>query len=231
MSSPGPASPRYAVYYAPPPGSPWYEFGRLWLAGQLRPTGVAPEVWPQRLQAPARYGFHATLKAPFRLATGTTEADLLDAVAALARTLQPVALGLIEPLDLTGYVALAPRQMPQALAELAARCVLELDGLRAPLNDAELAHRQRELLDERARELLQAHGYPHVLERFRFHLTLASVADAQEAALIVAFARKLISDLQRFDSLRLDRLCVFVERSPGHAFERLRDFELAAEGA
>ena len=230
MSEPGQTLPRYAVYYAPPPGSAWYEFGRLWLAGQWRPAGVSPQVWTRSLRTPARYGFHATLKAPFRLATGITEAELLEWVATLAHTLQPVATGLLEPLGLEGYVALAPQKPPLALSALAARCVLELDRLRAPLNEAESAHRQREPLDARASELLLAHGYPHVLERFRFHLTLASVADAQEAAHVVVCARKLIGALQRFDGLRLDRLCVFVERSPGGIFERLRDFELGAVG-
>jgi hypothetical protein len=228
MHEPDQTAPRYAVYYAPPPGSPWHEFGRLWMTGQWCPDGMPPHTWPQRLQAPARYGFHATLKAPFRLAAGTTEEALLDAVAALAQNLQPVALGALEPLALPGYVALAPKQAPPPLAALAARCVLELDPVRAPLSEAEWAHRLREPLDTRATELLQAHGYPHVLERFRFHLTLASVADAQEAALIVPFARHLITELQRFDILRLDRLCVFVERSRGQAFERLQDFELGA---
>jgi Protein of unknown function (DUF1045) len=226
MHEPDQTAPRYAVYYAPPPGSPWHEFGRLWLSGHWRPAGVPPQTWPQRLQAPARYGFHATLKAPFRLAPGGTEEALLDAVAVLAGTLQPVALGPMEPVALQGYVALAPEQTLPALCALAARCVRELDHLRAPLNDAEWAHRRREPLDARAMALLQAHGYPHVLERFRFHLTLASVADAGEAARVVPLARELILELQRVHLLHLDRLCVFVERSPGQAFERLHDFEL-----
>jgi Protein of unknown function (DUF1045) len=123
---------------------------------------------------------------------------------------------------------LAPQLAPPALAALAARCVLELDHLRAPLNETEWAHRLREPLDTRATELLQVYGYPHVLERFRFHMTLASVDHAQEASQIVPFVRHLIIELQRADVLQLDRLCVFIERSPGQVFQRLEDFELSA---
>ena len=54
---------RYAIYYTPPPETALARFGAAWFARD------APG-----LDAPRRYGFHGTLKVPFRLAAGTDEA-------------------------------------------------------------------------------------------------------------------------------------------------------------
>ena len=59
---------RYALYYTPAPQSALAAFGEAWFARG------APH-----LDTPRRYGFHGTLKAPFRLAPETNEADLLAA--------------------------------------------------------------------------------------------------------------------------------------------------------
>lgn len=218
---------RYAVYYAPALGSDWDHFGRRWLTGHWRHSALPEAVWLQLLRSPARYGFHATLKAPFRLAQGVTETLLMDAVSTLATGQQAVNLGRLELLGLDSYVALTPSEPTQDLIKLAQRCVKELDELRAPLNPTELAHRLREPLDQRALELLQSYGYPHVLERFVFHLTLASVTCTNERVLVMEFARTILNELN-LHQLSLDRLCVFVEPQPGDHFERLEDFELSA---
>jgi hypothetical protein len=60
---------RYALYFAPAPGSAWARFGADWFA---RPD-------PRR-ESPRRYGFHATLKAPFRLRSGAQARDLFAEV-------------------------------------------------------------------------------------------------------------------------------------------------------
>lgn len=218
---------RYAVYFAPAPGTPWHEFGRLWLSGPWRPRGVSAAHWLQMLQAPARYGFHATLKAPFRLADGVDEARLLQRVAALAQGLHALPLGRLRAERVDAYVALLPEAPPAALSDLAARCVRDLDDLRAPLDDDELARRRVDQLDDRGRALLQAHGYPHVLERFRFHMTLAMISQPDEAAAVLDSVRDPLAVLQRQDELVLDRMCVFVEPGPRQAFVRVRDFVLA----
>ena len=78
--------PRYALYFAPAAGSAWDRFGASWL-GRSAHTGVSlaqPEIrgldaarFRALTGAPRRYGFHATLKPPFRLAAGCTPDDLL----------------------------------------------------------------------------------------------------------------------------------------------------------
>ena len=92
---------RYAIYFAPARATPLWELGVRWL-GRDPETGAAlapPEV-PGfsagrlcALTAPARrYGWHATLKAPFRLREGLSEYDLALAVRAFAARLSAVAL-------------------------------------------------------------------------------------------------------------------------------------------
>ena len=112
------------------------------------------------------------MKAPFELAAGKTLADLQEAVQRLgaaqpAFTAPPLKVSAIGP-----FLALTLSAPCPALQALAAAAVTELDDLRAPLSEADLARRLQSDLSERQRELLQAWGYPYVLEEFRFHMTL-----------------------------------------------------------
>ncbi|MDZ7603687.1 MAG: DUF1045 domain-containing protein, partial [Hoeflea sp.] len=78
---------RYALYFAPEPASPLAGLAASWI-GRDAATGK-PVQQPDfdgmgadelaGITGPARrYGFHATLKAPFRLADGVNERDLLQ---------------------------------------------------------------------------------------------------------------------------------------------------------
>ena len=153
MTEPPPSpSPRWAVYYAPAAGSPWWQFGSAWLgrdevaerplAQTPPPAGIDGASWTAMTEAPRRYGFHATLKAPFRLADGVSDADLRAALAATDARLRCVPLGALVPRVFDGWVALTAPQADAPLAELAAACVVELDALRAPLSADELARRR-----------------------------------------------------------------------------------------
>jgi 2'-5' RNA ligase len=219
---------RHAVYFAPPQASSWGRFGQQWLDGAWRPPAIDAARWQSLLRAPRRYGFHATLKAPFRLAPGCTPEALAQRIDALAAQCRAVPLGALVPRAFDGYVALVPEAPPPALQALAERCVLELDDLRAPLTPSERAHRRPERQDERARALLEAHGYPQVLERFRFHMTLAMTERDGDADEVLACASAALAEVQRDASMVLDRLCLCVEPGPGQDFVRVRDAVLTA---
>lgn len=182
------ARPRYAVYFALPRNS------RLWLAAQSwlgrdcesgaaleRPhlEGWTAAEADEVTSSPRHYGFHATLKAPFELTAGKTLADLQEAArrfgaAQPAFTAPPLKVSAIGP-----FLALTLSDPCPALQALAAAAVTELDNLRAPLSEADLARRLQSDLSERQRELLLAWGYPYVLEEFRFHMTLTGpIADS-----------------------------------------------------
>lgn len=223
-------SARHAIYFAPAPQSRWRAFGARWLGrDELTgdalppPAGAAPD-HDQLTAEPRRYGFHATLKAPFRAASPPGE--LLHRVNALAATMRAVPLGRLEPLFLDGYLALAPAAPPGELDTLAARCVRELDTVRQPMTPEERARRRPELLDDRGRELLDRWGYPHVLERFRFHMTLTGPLQAARAEAMAAALAEQLASLHREEPPVLDRLCLFHEPAPGEPFMRVHDAPL-----
>jgi hypothetical protein len=77
--------PRYALYFVPPADSALYRFGAGFLGydcytgERLRhPQDIAltASEWEQFTHEPRKYGFHATLKAPFRLLPPFTEMEL-----------------------------------------------------------------------------------------------------------------------------------------------------------
>jgi putative phosphonate metabolism protein len=229
------AAPRYAIYFAPPPHSPWWEFGTRWLgrdevskAARAQPcvAGIDTPRLHVLTAAPRRYGFHATLKAPFRLRPVIDETALLARVRALAARLRPVMLTPLIARRIDGFVALMPDTVPPRLAEIEAACVTELDDLRAPLTETELAARRAAGLDARAEELLARYGYPHVLDRFRLHFTLTDRIGEAEAALVCDAVRDLVQHLNNTAALMLDRLCVFVEPQLGRDLLRVTDAAL-----
>lgn len=209
---------RYAVYYAPAPGA-FADRAAGWL-GRDPASGQEPAPPDLGLPAraitaePRRYGFHGTIKPPFRLAPGVTPDDLGAAMAALAAQLRPVALAGLRMAALDGFLALVPDGDAAALGQLAAQVVRDLDPLRAPLTPAEIARRRPDGLTARQRALLDRWGYPFVMDEFRFHLTLTDRLDAAMALRAErALAAHFAPDLPR--PFVVDALCLFGEPADG----------------
>lgn len=181
---------RYAVYLTPPPGSPLAVAAQRWLGrsafaasppGAAGPQPMAPEA--ARVDIPARYGFHATMRAPFRLAEGTDEAALrshfAERYAGRGTTVR------LTVASLAHFVALtAPGDAH--LGELAEAAVRQFEPFRARLTDEERARRRPDRLDDRGRALLDAYGYPHVMERFEFHMTLSGPVEGDIGPVVAA---------------------------------------------
>jgi hypothetical protein len=166
---------------------------------------------------PRRYGFHATLKAPFRLAPGRAVEALNDAVAELAVTARPVTIPALTVDRIGRFLALVPGTPSPALNALASRVVREVDHVRASTTPEEIARRRPETLTLRQRSLLVDFGYPYVLDEFRFHFTLTDgialdAHDLPRAVLETWFADWLGADVQ------LDALAVVQEPQPGAPF-------------
>lgn len=228
---------RYAIYFAPALQSPWWKFGSQWLGrdehlDRLVPQTTVPQMHAQELQRltshPRKYGFHATLKAPFGLQDSYTEDDLRARMQALARTMPPVSLGPMHATALGNFVALVPVAPPEALSTLAAACVTELDDMRRPLNDDDLARRKSDTLDARGHELLHRYGYPLVMERFQFHFSLTGPVTAPYTQQVLMAVHNSVAQLNANAPLVLDRLCLFVERASGQPLVRIADMELSA---
>ena len=200
---------RYGLYVVPE--GDLFAAGSAWL-GWDSASGVAvpqPEVAGLDVAAltetPRKYGFHGTIKPPFFLAEGTDVAGLDAAARAFCATRAPVVIEALDVQRFGGFVALGPRTPSEDLAELASATVKALDAFRAPPSETELAKRRKAGLSARQEELLQLWGYPHVMEAFRFHMTLTGrtpEADAVRNALADHFATVLAAPFV-IDSLAL----------------------------
>lgn len=190
---------RYAIYYVPPRAAEWCRFASAWLgwdleAGEELPHPEAAGLDVAALSAvPRRYGLHATIKPPMRLAEGASRAALEDACATLAARTAPVTLEGLQLARMGRFLALRPAGSEAALNALAAEWVTGLDRFRAPVSEGEAARRRAAGLTPAQEENLVRWGYPYVLGQFRFHITLTgklpkpelpAVADVLEARLL-----------------------------------------------
>lgn len=222
---------RVAVYAAPGSGIDPYaadllERAESWLGRSAVGRTIDPQVpdgWTREavdaLTIDARrYGFHGTLKAPFRLADGRTLAELDRAVAAFASGQPDVLIPRLALIRLGHFFALSPGADAAPLYALADDVVTVLDDFRAPLTDSEISRRKPESLSERQRAFLTRWGYPYVFDEFRFHLTVTDRVpldqqDDVQQTLCTWFAGSLGRDIA------VDVLAIFVEAEPGAPFE------------
>jgi hypothetical protein len=217
-------SPRYAVYWAPEPHHPLWRAGCTWLGREA--TGRVAGPPPPGRTAPWRYGFHATLKPPMRLAQGV-DASLLHAeLSALARTVPPFALPPLQVQTLSDFVALRLAQTPEALQALADRCVVQLDHFRQPSDDPEMARRLQGLDDEQ-RRLLHRWGYPHVLHHWRFHLTLSDALTQPQQLEQMRHEAEAWFAPALATPLHVESVALFEESGPGLALDCIDRFALA----
>jgi Protein of unknown function (DUF1045) len=217
---------RYAIYYCPQAGTGLAAFGRAWLSRDAKIAGIAVERFDELMRDVRRYGWHATIRAPFDLAPGRGYDDLHRAVSSIANTMHAFALPL--RLDsLAGFLALRPESASGRIDALAATCLHALHPLCAPL-DEDMRRRRAHGLDPTERELLRRYGYPYVLDRYRFHMTLAApAAPHEERAMRTAICA------QGIDSAiaPVDALAICGEPYAGADFEELERIPLAVKEA
>ncbi|QGY02240.1 DUF1045 domain-containing protein [Methylobacterium mesophilicum SR1.6/6] len=224
---------RYALYWLPAPGSRLEAFGRAVLgydtvsgeavAHPADLSGLAAVTGGARV-----YGFHATLKAPLRLAAGGTEADLVGAARDLAAAHPPVAVGPLRVAALGPFLALVPEAPPTSLGLLAAECVAALDPFRAPLTEAERAKRRPDRLDARGRALLDRWGYPFVFEAFRFHMTLTdALLEAERETWLARLSEAYAATAP--EPVTIDAVCLLAQDGSGR-FRLLARLPFAAGG-
>ncbi len=230
---------RYAIYYVPADDSPLGLFGaRLfgrWPDGTPESDTLPIDDRAERTRRVARYGFHATLKAPFELASGSTESGLVTAVEQLASDLTAAPLGPLMVATERSTISLQHSEktcpaVEQAVNALAARCVIDLEPWRAPLNAEAIARRKPEQLNSREQSLLATYGYPWVLDTFRFHLTLGDcTAERRDAAWASALAqhyKALVPESPTTESPTFDRIALCREPDRHQAMVRIAEFLL-----
>lgn len=217
---------RFAVYYVPPEGA-LAEFGDAWLGFSLTQGCEVPQFQLDGLKditiAPRKYGFHGTLKPPFRLVEGLTVDALKSALADLTAKLAPAVCGSLELTSLGQFLALVPTGNLGSVRSVAAACVRELDHFRTPASEAELARRRKAELSVRQDALLAQWGYPYVMEEFQFHLTLTGQLHEGETRAWAEAVRQHLPDLPGV--FVLDQIALCGERADGH-FELIHRYGL-----
>lgn len=226
-------SDRLAIYYAPPTSSELWQRAARWLGRDAATGAVSNEGLPEissetltRLTPSAtRYGFHATLKAPMRLAEGRSEADLDEALADFCAVAPAVGIGPLKLALLDGFLALIPVEQTPALTDFVGEMVEGFEPFRAPLAASDREKRLKNGLTPRQVELLDRFGYPYVMEEFRFHMTLTDRLPADEREAVMAAARTWFAPVIGIDMV-LDRLVLYHEPEAGAPFRRGRDYLL-----
>jgi putative phosphonate metabolism protein len=227
---------RYAIYYAPRPGSALHDFGRRWLGhdpdrgariSPLRPEGFSADEHARAVKDPKRYGFHGTLKPPFSLAPERSESELFAFAEKFARNHRRVVLPPFHLAVVKSFIALVPSRPTMLLDRLAADIVESFDVFRPPTTPEE--RRQRlaaaEDLTKRQRAYVLEWGYPYVLEEFRFHLTLSSDLPPEEQVRIFKLLGPLVEPL-RDQPREVSELCLFVQKNSRARFTCAARFPL-----
>lgn len=217
---------RYAIYFTPPANDPLTRRASHWLgrdaiSGELLAQPIieafSEVAFSELTFDPRRYGFHATMKAPFELADGVSEAELVEALEAFAArqiafTLPSLVLG-----QLGQFFALVPGSTSPELQNLASDCVTVFDRFRAALDESDIARRRPERLTPNQRRNLMAWGYPYVLDDFRFHMTLTGPVEREDRSAMRAAIEGHFAGL--LDQPRaIDTIALFAEPARGAPF-------------
>jgi putative phosphonate metabolism protein len=230
---------RYAIYFAPPATDPVSRVATNWLGRNaftdetVEPAAItdlsAAEI-AIFTTAPRRYGFHGTLKAPFRLAEGVTENALERRLSSFAGATQAFEIPSMSIRRIGPFFALVPTRPVPELGELAGCVTRAFEDFRAPLTAAEIERRNPEKLSPAQLANLHRWGYPYVFDEFRFHMTLTGPIDADQSA-------RVEQALQRFfepvlsEAVEVRNIALFVEVEPGAPFRAHSLLPLAgAEG-
>jgi putative phosphonate metabolism protein len=219
------ANPRYAIYFTPQPSSPLARFGASVLGYDCfdrvdvphpETKAMTDAVFARITAEPRKYGFHATLVAPFHIER-FLEADLLAAVDDFARYNLPVDVGPLAVDSIGAFIALKPETKVPKVDNLAAALVEFFDPYRAALTEADRVRRMTAHLSPRQRELLGRWGYPFVFDQFRFHMTLTNSLQASELASVKSVLAGLYAGLAR-NHVEIDALSLMRQDDPDGRF-------------
>ena len=163
---------RYAIYYIP--DLPLFQISSDWL-GWNSITGQETLLSADHrhiTDRPRKYGFHATMKPPFSLASHATQGELQEAFHAFCATVSPAIGGTLKISRLGWFLAMTQDVQSNEVTELAESTVSHFDKFRAPLSDNDIEKRRRRRLTPQQDALMLRWGYPYVMQEYKFHMTL-----------------------------------------------------------
>lgn len=220
MNTPLTSAHRYAVGFAPNPGSVAWLMGSHWLGRcaaslqpmqQLRIDGVDEALVQQLTAAPRRRGWHAPLQPAFALAPGVDWLTLHYRLQQLAEQLTAFRLPPLHVQPLHGALALVPAQQlggdgPSPMAQVAAACGVQLQPLAAP----------------------QGAPTMNTPEAFQFHLPLTGPlqqVDANAQARVLDAAQEFFAEMP---ALTFGSLALFAQPTEGADFMLLDHLDMGA---
>ena len=219
--------PRYAIFYVPPAGSELFRFGSAVLGydcylGQAvaRPTELSrePDRWEKLTAEPRRYGFHATLKAPFYLKSACSETQLVSALNSFAGLGHAVPSFTPKLEMLSGFAALVPEAVSTDLNALAANCATIFDAFRAPMTAEERARRLASGLNHGQIQNLDRWGYPYLFSDFRFHMTLTGKVAVDQRDEVLGVLQRAFRPIGRGTSFPIEGISLVRQDSAAHSF-------------
>jgi len=220
---------RFGIYFCPNPSAPLYGQGSQWLGRDAvtgapiepnLPEQIRHEDWLRVTDSPRRYGFHATLKPPFRLADNATFEDLHATLSEFAYNhtafyAPPLAVG-----ALGRFLALILSAPSEGFSSLAADSVSAFDRFRARATEEETNQRMRGSLSPSERAHVLQWGYPYVFDTWKFHMSLTSSMHTKSLSLFEPYLRSRFAFACEQPML-VDSVCIFHEPFPGAAFRLL----------
>jgi hypothetical protein len=218
---------RCAVYFVPDIHSAWWQAGSAWLGrcaatgqpmAQPPLAGISPQAQWAVTAEPRRYGWHATLKAPFKIMPGENLKSVMLALKALADRLTACDLPSLQVSTQGGFMALRPEGDLSRINSAAAACVQDLHRFASPLSEADLVRRRQAPLTPEQDRLMLAWGYPYVLDAFEFHLSLTNKLDDLSDDMRTAWQLAAQAHFASLGVCRFDRLALFVEPQRGADF-------------
>lgn len=227
---------RFALYFAPPPGSELESFGRNWLGrDHINGRSIEQEVIgglsaddQQRITSSARhYGFHATLKAPFALKQGGNADALHEAADNFTQQRKTFEAPPLRISGLSRWVAFTLSGPSLDMDRLAADCVRDFEPFRAPMTDHDLERRRQNGLTPRQDDQLQAFGYPYIFDDFHFHMTLAGPLDSPEKDMIVDLLQKRAASIEA-PPLIVDAIAIYEQPDRDQSFTQTARFPFRA---
>ena len=129
---------RAAIYFTPAKNDPLTVRAAEWLGRDAFDERIVRDPDPKMdvlVSDPARYGFHATLKAPFRLDDDITLNELDRELAAFAQRTQAVSLGTLAVTRLDHFFALTVQAALPRLLQVEEAVRTTFEPFRAPLTE------------------------------------------------------------------------------------------------
>ena len=185
---------RLAIYYIPADHSPLGLAAAKWLGRSSSsltdidyqaPEAISLKRYREIIATPFHYGFHGTIKPPFRLASGVSVDQVVRRLHSFAANCQGFTLPSLAVTYMHNFFCLRPSHSCKALDQLAADAVILFDEFRRPSDEAELTRRRSAGLTPGQEKSLQKWGYPYLIDEYRFHLTLTGkISNGQEKQIL-----------------------------------------------